>query len=345
MFGVGLGGGFGDEFGGGGMFGMGRFNAMPAGNGAFSRRLRVHSMLDIGRAELENGDKIVLPPSALDVLSRLHIQFPMMFRIESAYAFTHCGVIEFVAEEGHAYIPSWMISRLGLTEGSLVTLSNVNLPKGTDVTFQPQTVDFLDISNPKVVLEASLRNFTCLSVNDKIPIHYNNKTYWIDVTKLQPGNAVSIVEADVRTEFEAPPGYVEPSAPVATADPAALSSSFSNVHNNLVDGTNKRADAKDTGDSDNRLKQRLFALRKKRTGNREDAESESSSSSDGEVKTAPKVQPFSGAGHVLAGNVRRGSAAVVSRKLEADASENVAKKEFEPKSFTPFGGTGRSLKE
>ena len=54
-------------------------------------------------------------------------------------------------------------------------IKSVSLPKGRYVKLQPHTTDFLDISNPKAVLEKTLRSFTCLTVGDQIVIHYNNK--------------------------------------------------------------------------------------------------------------------------------------------------------------------------
>lgn len=46
---------------------------------------------------------------------------------------------------------------------------------------QPVTSDFLDISNPKAVLERTLRSYTCLTVGDVFVVHYNNKNYEIEV--------------------------------------------------------------------------------------------------------------------------------------------------------------------
>jgi ubiquitin fusion degradation protein 1 len=54
-----------------------------------------------------------MPPSALDRLTRLNnIQFPMMFQIKnpSTERVTHCGVLEFVADEGFIHMPSWVIT-------------------------------------------------------------------------------------------------------------------------------------------------------------------------------------------------------------------------------------------
>lgn len=40
----------------------------------------------------------------------LHIEYPMLFRVESLASgrSTHCGVLEFVAEEGVIYMPHWV---------------------------------------------------------------------------------------------------------------------------------------------------------------------------------------------------------------------------------------------
>ena len=56
-----------------------------------------------------------------------------------------------------------MMQNLLLEEGDVVSLRNATLPKGTYVKLQPHSTDFIDISNPRAVLETTLRNFSCLS--------------------------------------------------------------------------------------------------------------------------------------------------------------------------------------
>lgn len=68
-----------------------------------------------------------------------------------------------------------MMQNLLLTEGSPVKFRNVSLPKGTFVKLQPVTSDFLDISNPKAVLERTLRSYSCLTVGDCFVFHYNSR--------------------------------------------------------------------------------------------------------------------------------------------------------------------------
>lgn len=64
--------------------------------------------------DIQEGDKIFLPPSALDKLARMNVEYPMLFEItnESLKRKTHCGVLEFSADEGWCYLPYWMMKNL-----------------------------------------------------------------------------------------------------------------------------------------------------------------------------------------------------------------------------------------
>ena len=44
-----------------------------------------------------------------------------------------------------------MMTNITIQEGDLVWVENVTLPLATFAKFQPQTVDFLDITDPKAV--------------------------------------------------------------------------------------------------------------------------------------------------------------------------------------------------
>lgn len=153
-----------------------------------------------------------MPATALETLTRLHVQYPMLFKLTNTVAnrVTHCGVLEFVADEGRIYVPYWMMRNLLLEEGGIVNVENISLPVANFAKFQPQAPDFLDIHNPKAVLENALRNFACLTTGDMIAIKYNKKIYELCVLELQPKTAVSIIECDMRVDFAAPVGYKEP---------------------------------------------------------------------------------------------------------------------------------------
>ncbi|EPZ34411.1 UFD1-domain-containing protein [Rozella allomycis CSF55] len=165
------------------------------------------------RPELNHGGKIIMPPSALERLAGLNIAYPMLFQLrnEETRKVTHAGVLEFIAEEGRVYIPQWMMETLFLQEGQLISLENVTLPLGKFIKIQPQSIDFLDIHDPKAVLENSLRNFAALTQGDIISILYNQTVYELLLLEVQPsGSGICIHETDLEVDFAAPLGYVEP---------------------------------------------------------------------------------------------------------------------------------------
>jgi ubiquitin fusion degradation protein 1 len=167
--------------------------AMAGAPRVFSATFRAYSVAVLGRPELEDGDKVVLPQSALVALTQMEVQYPMMFRLSGgtggaggAPRATHCGVIEFIAEEGRAYLPHWMMEGLRLEEGHFVEARNVVLPKGSFVKFRPHSTDFIRLSNPKAVLERHLPKFSCLTQGDTIALAYQGRKYYIDVVEVKP---------------------------------------------------------------------------------------------------------------------------------------------------------------
>ncbi|XP_050232426.1 uncharacterized protein LOC126681090 [Mercurialis annua] len=182
---------------------------------SFEQTYRCYPASFIEKPQIEGGDKIIMPPSALDRLASLHIDYPMLFELrnDAAERGSHCGVLEFIAEEGMIYMPYWMMENLLLQEGDIVRVKNVTLPKGTYVKLQPHTKDFLDISNPKAILETTLRNYSCLTTGDSIMVAYNNKKYYIDIIETKPSHAISIIETDCEVDFAPPLDYKEPERP------------------------------------------------------------------------------------------------------------------------------------
>jgi ubiquitin fusion degradation protein 1 len=115
----------------------------------------------------------------------------------------------FINPQGTAYIPFWMMQNLMLGEGALLTVTNVSLPKATHLRLQAQSVDFLDITNHRAVLEHALRKFSCMTKGDMICFPYMDKKYHLEVKDIKPNDACCIIEADVNLDFDQPVGYVE----------------------------------------------------------------------------------------------------------------------------------------
>ncbi|KAK0566439.1 ubiquitin fusion degradation protein [Tilletia horrida] len=234
-------GGSANPFGGGGAGGGGLFG-MGFGGGMFDRRLggappqafteflKAYSMAMLPQKERLNvsyGGKIIMPPSALAKLSQFEIASPWIFELNNISENpkrTHAGVLEFIAEEGNVHLPAWMMRTLGLNEGDPIRIIGKQLPKGKLVKFQAQTVDFLEISDHRAVLEQAMRNFSTLTPGDIIEISYNCLTFELLVMDIVPeADGIVIIETDLEVDFAAPKGYVEP-APVPKAPPPSMAS-------------------------------------------------------------------------------------------------------------------------
>ncbi|KAH9872601.1 hypothetical protein J1614_004994 [Plenodomus biglobosus] len=177
------------------------------------------------REEANHGGKVFLPPSALDKLTRMHITYPMLFELINGKQDgkkTHAGVLEFIAEEGKIYLPYWLMQTLLLEPGDLLQVKSTDLPLGTFIKLQPQDPSFLDISDPKAVLENAFRNFSCLTTGDIFTFYYNDNVYSIAVLETRPDHpskAICTLETDLSVDFAPPIGYQEPQKTSGTSTP------------------------------------------------------------------------------------------------------------------------------
>lgn len=82
------------------------FNFFPRD---FQRQYRAYTGVYLDKQHIDDGGKIILPPSALEELSRMNIVYPMLFQVQSKNGLkTHCGVLEFSGDEGKVYLPYWV---------------------------------------------------------------------------------------------------------------------------------------------------------------------------------------------------------------------------------------------
>ena len=193
----------------------------------FEETFRIFPITLLHRQEYNYGGKVLLPPSVLHKLADEHFDSnsPLLFKLTGhsrdgmqKYT-THCGVLEFIADEGRIYAPEWMMNQLHSKGGASVHVELCSLPKGTFIKIQPQSVDFLDILDPRGALENALRMFSTLTKGDLIQFRVGEKVFEIEILEVQPDfeeGAICIHEIDLNVDFAPPVGYVEPEpAPVA----------------------------------------------------------------------------------------------------------------------------------
>ena len=107
-----------------------------------------------------------------------------------------------------------MMQTLRLDVGDMIQIKTTSLDLAKQVKLQPQSVNFLDISDPRAVLEKAFRNFAALTKGDVFNFEYNDEVYDVAVLDVKPDSpkkGVSMIETDVSVEFAPPVGYVEPS--------------------------------------------------------------------------------------------------------------------------------------
>ena len=169
----------------------------------------------MGREDIDLSNSIILPASALGVLSSMRnfkdSKNPILFRIlniELNMA-THCGVAEFTAQEGTCYLPSNMFERLCLMEGQQVRIRNVDLKPGKFIKLQPHLTEFINNPNPKTILEYNLRNYFCVTEGDTISVKFSKKIYKLDIVQCKPAKAIRTLNTDIEVDFCPPKDYKE----------------------------------------------------------------------------------------------------------------------------------------
>jgi ubiquitin fusion degradation protein 1 len=114
------------------------------------------------------------------------------------------------------------MNTLLLEPGDLIQIKSTDLPPGRFVKLQPQSPSFLEISDPRAVLENAFRNFACLTKGDIFTFSYNDQTYDIAVLEIKPDSdqhAIVTMETDLEVDFATPVGYEPPKRTSGTSTP------------------------------------------------------------------------------------------------------------------------------
>ncbi|ODQ53715.1 UFD1-domain-containing protein [Saitoella complicata NRRL Y-17804] len=157
-----------------------------------------------------SGDKIVLPPSALEEMlggsseTNRELPSPLTFALLNPRTrkLTHSGLREFSAEEGVVLLPKHVRESLDLKEGELVAVAVRELSKGTLVKLRPLDAGY-DEQDWKALLEARLNShYTTLTKGEVLPIVAGNQTMQFLIDEIQPADAVLIVDTDLEVVLE-----------------------------------------------------------------------------------------------------------------------------------------------
>ncbi len=154
--------------------------------------LRSYPSFTYGRKDLEKGNKVLLPTRLLQTITNIYhgnLPYPMVFSVSTlrTKSTVYVGVLEFVAPDDSVVFPFWLFNELKLREGEMVRVGIVDyLPKANFAKLRPHKTEFIDLPDPRSVLEIHLRNFVCLTKDETISISFMNKVYQLDILEIKP---------------------------------------------------------------------------------------------------------------------------------------------------------------
>ena len=158
-------------------------------------------------------NKILLPPSVLHQLQdNTNTMFFKITNVENSFGQV-CGVQEFTAPPGVVLVPYHILDGLGLSEGSTVNIDLSTPPDGSYIKLQPHKTEFIELPDPKALLEKALSvNYPVVTEGHTITIQNpeNDKVYHIDIVKTEPSPIIKIIDVNINVDFEAPLDYVPP---------------------------------------------------------------------------------------------------------------------------------------
>lgn len=178
--------------------------------------LNAYPALHINRNDLENGNKILLPSTILTDLSGFQLPHPMIFNLQNIMMgnSTNVGVLEFTSKAKECILPNWLFEQLGLDyEGEVYLTLLQDVSKGKTMKLQPYKTEFLELPDPKAVLEKQLANYACLTVGDMITVKVSDeKSYLLNVLEVSPksqNDCICVIDTDIELDITRALDYVE----------------------------------------------------------------------------------------------------------------------------------------
>ena len=180
---------------------------------------------------LRYSNKIILPPNILYQINKNekleNEATQMFFKIWNPIIKfgAVCGVEEFSAPPGVCHVPYHIMELIGISEGENIEMQQINPAKGSYIKIQPHKTEFIQLKDPKKLLEEIMsKNYPVISSPQTIIIQDpETKTkYLIDILETKPDTTINITNANINVDFEAPKDYESPKQPSPQPSPQHL---------------------------------------------------------------------------------------------------------------------------
>jgi ubiquitin fusion degradation protein 1 len=178
------------------------------------------SQSDILLKRIKYSNKILLPPNILYELNKNSNEFnsPLFFKITNKENKLEevCGVQEFTSPPGVVHVPYHIMEELGIKEGDNVDIELFIPSDGTYIKLRPHATEFINLSDPKAVLEKVLsKDYPVVKKGSTICINHeeSNRIFYIDILETKPESIIKIINVDINVDFDEPLDYVPSEKP------------------------------------------------------------------------------------------------------------------------------------
>jgi len=106
-------------------------------------------------------------------------------------------------------MPLWMLRYLNINVDEKVLVQSFSdHQKATKIKIKPEKTAFVELGNPKVILENKIKNYVLLTEGEDILINHLSVEYSIKIVKCYPYKVISTLEIDrLEIEFDEPADY------------------------------------------------------------------------------------------------------------------------------------------
>lgn len=152
---------------------------------------------------MENANKIIVSSQLLNNYNNSEPMNVKITKVDESIIFKdlYLSVQEFSAQENIAFLPSNLMDELILSDGDLINIEIINVPKVKSINLKPLDKEFYSLDNYKDILtSAFIENYLIISQGEIIIID-NIKLL---VNQLLPENVVSTYNTDPEIIFDKP---------------------------------------------------------------------------------------------------------------------------------------------
>jgi ubiquitin fusion degradation protein 1 len=156
--------------------------------------------------DLENSNKTLLPAACIPDLDLDAGITYLEVSSDTNDKKVVCAVHEHTETPGIIFMPSRIMNAMGIDAcDNVKVVQKTDIQKGEYIKIRPFQKAFIELSNPKAVLERHISQFyPVLTKGEVINILYNDVDYQIEIVETKPSSSIQTTNCDINLDFDRP---------------------------------------------------------------------------------------------------------------------------------------------